>query len=199
MTESSAGKSTRYEIILNNPDVLKEKGWPGRMEKILDVDEVHIINKDGIIVASSSATGYDMRSNAQSKEFLAGLGNPDFEYVQEAQPRGMDQEIFQYTGVSRLDETGIVQIGYYPTRLANAMSLADIENLADGFRIGNHGSILITKSGIIVSSIDEKLLGLRMDSFGIQSGTLNKKEPFYATIEGVKYLCKPKMIYFHFL
>jgi hypothetical protein len=24
-----------------------------------------------------------------------------------------------------------------------------------------------------------------MDSFGIQSGTLTKKEPFYATIEGV--------------
>ena len=195
MTESEALAKARAlaEIIYNNTEVLKEKGWPERMEKILDVDEVHIINKDGIIIASSSATGYDMASNAQSKEFLAGLGNPNFEYVQEAQPRGMDKKIFQYTGVSRLDETGIVQIGYYPTRLANAMSLADIKNLADGFRIGNHGSILITKSGKIVSSIDEKLLGLRMDSFGIQSGTLNKKEPFYATIEGKKYLCKPKI------
>ncbi len=195
MTESEALAKARAlaEIILSNPEVLKEKGWPGRMEKILDVDEVHIINKDGIIIASSSATGYDMASNAQSREFLKGLGDPDFEFVQGAQPRGMDQEIFQYTGVSRLDETGIVQIGYYPTRLANAMSLADIENLADGFRIGNHGSILITKSGKIVSSINDKLLGMRMDSFGIQSGTLNKKEPFYATIEEKKYLCKPKI------
>jgi hypothetical protein len=106
----------------------------------------------GLSLHPLQQTGYDMRSNAQSKEFLAGFGKSDFEYFKEAQPRGMDRKIFQYTGVSRLDETGIVQIWLLSERLANMpWSLADIENLADGFRIGNHGSISDHKNTELLS------------------------------------------------
>jgi serine phosphatase RsbU (regulator of sigma subunit) len=195
MTESEALSKARAlaEIVANNPDVLDDEGWPVRMKKILDIDDVHIIEKNGIIIASSSAVGYDMASNEQSKPFLEGITNPDFQFVQKVQPRGLDGKMFQYAGVARIDQPGVVQIGYFPNRLTNAMNVADIKNLADGFRIGNNGSIITTKSGTIVSAADEKSIGKRIDTYGIQSGNLNKKEPFYATIESTKYICKARL------
>jgi hypothetical protein len=67
--------------------------------------------------------------------------------------------MFQYVGVARKDADGIVQIGYRPEKLANAMEVADIKNLAPGFRVGNSGSVIIaTKTGVIVSAADKNFI-----------------------------------------
>ena len=56
------------------------------------------------------------------------------------------EKCFNMPELPRIDQPGVVQIGYFPNRLTNAMNVADIKNLADGFRIGNNGSIITTKS-----------------------------------------------------
>ena len=45
-------------------------------------------------------SGMTWASNEQSKPFLEGITNPDFQFVQKVQPRGLDGKMFQYAGVA---------------------------------------------------------------------------------------------------
>ncbi len=148
--------------LLNNDEKLEE------ILKALDVDELHISNENGILIQSipSEYEGYDMSSQKQSSEFMLAIGNKDFELVQEPQAKGINGDIFQYAGVSRLDDLGIVQIGYKPERLQQAMEIANIENLAIGFRIGNGGSIIVCKDNKIISIDNQEYIGTNINEYG---------------------------------
>ncbi|MCQ2559860.1 MAG: hypothetical protein MJ157_04030, partial [Clostridia bacterium] len=113
---------------------------------ILDVDEIDLIDQAGIVTncTNSKHINYDMASAKQSQEFLSILDNPQLEIVQEPQATGYDSSVtMQYAGVARLDQPGIVQIGYYPGRLYEAMEVADITNISSSLRIGTNGSIVV--------------------------------------------------------
>ena len=152
MTEASALAKARAlaALIAADPVLLEE---PARLEAIrrdLDVDQIHISDSRGILVASRPTNdpsgnpyrGFDMASATQPAEFMPALKNPDFALVQPPSISGVG-EYFQYAGVARRDIPGIVQIGYRPTRLAEAQALADVDNIAEAFRIGTHGRLQI--------------------------------------------------------
>ena len=85
-----------------------------------------------------------MAKSKQSAWFLKILQDKKLRLVQPPQTIGFDSSsIMQYAAVSRQDDEGFVQIGYHPERLQEAMEIADIKNLAPGFRIGNKGKIII--------------------------------------------------------
>ena len=82
-----------------------------------DVDEISIINSDGIIISSTNRNyiNFDMSSGEQSKEFLSLLTDKR-EYVQEYSPVSYDSSIYmKYAGV-RIKGTNFVQVGYNSTR-----------------------------------------------------------------------------------
>ena len=152
MTEASALAKARAlaALIAADPALLEE---PDRLEALrrdLDVDQIHISDSRGILVASRPALdtagnpyrGFDMASAKQPAEFMPAIKNPDFALVQPPSISGVG-EYFQYAGVARRDIPGIVQIGYRPTRLAEAQALADVDNIAEAFRIGTHGRLQI--------------------------------------------------------
>ena len=152
MTEAAALAKARAlaALIAADPTLLEE---PARLEAIrrdLDVDQIHISDSRGILVASRPTNdpagnpyrGFDMASATQPAEFMPALKNPDFALVQPPSISGVG-EYFQYAGVARRDIPGIVQIGYRPTRLAEAQALADVDNIAEAFRIGTHGRLQI--------------------------------------------------------
>ncbi|MFA6928731.1 MAG: SpoIIE family protein phosphatase [Lentisphaeria bacterium] len=139
--------------IKNAPELLNSSAKLEHIRTLLDVDELHVSDSKGILIASIPAEyqGYDMASARQSAAFLPALTDPDFALVQSPQRKGINQEMFQYAGVARQDIPGIVQIGYHPRRLIEAARLADIRNIASSFRVGNHGSIIICKDNQIIS------------------------------------------------
>ncbi len=145
----------------------------------LDVDELHIIDGNGIIVGSSKPdfVGYDMRTQAQSRFFLPLLDDASLELVQEPQAIGFDSRIVrQYAGVARLDATGFVQIGYTPERLQEAIALADIRKLAPGLRIGNAGGILVCDAeGIILSAENRQVVGKSLEECGMSPERLSSE------------------------
>lgn len=170
--DTAMSKSHSFaELVLRDETILAD---PARFEKLaetLDVDELHVSNADGILIASlpSEYLGYDMHASAQSSAFIPAITDPAFELLQEPRPKGIDNKLFQYAGVARLDEPGIVQIGFFPSRLERAMELADVRNLAAGFRIGSQGAILVCKDGVIVSDSDE-WVGKTLADRGIDAG-----------------------------
>ena len=96
------------------------------LAKLLNVDELHIIDENGIIVAASVSqyVGIDMDDHEQTRAFLALLNSDeeDAYLIQEPQPNAAEGKVMQYVGVARKGQKGIVQVGFEPTRQLEAQS-----------------------------------------------------------------------------
>lgn len=179
------------KIIALQPSVLKRGEELEDIRRRLDVDELHVSDERGILIADIPAEyiGYDMAASEQSAEFLAALQDSNFALVQEPRRKGISGEMFQYAGVARAGTPGIVQIGYHPKRLQRAVEVADIANLSAGFRIGKSGKIIVGEAGKIVSIDNPDFLGKSLAEYGFSEKQLRGTSEFVATLQGVRYLC----------
>ena len=180
------------KIVALQPSVLKRGEELEDIRRRLDVDELHVSDERGILIADIPAEyiGYDMAASEQSAEFLAALHDPNFALVQEPRRKGISGEMFQYAGVARTGTPGIVQIGYHPKRLQAAVEVADIANLSAGFRIGKSGKIIVGEAGKIVSIDNPAFLGKSLKEYGFSDKQLRRGESeFVANLQGVRYLC----------
>lgn len=130
-------------IVTNQPQLIATA-------KLLDVDEVHISNEEGILFACvpASRAGLDMHMNDQTQAFLPALTDKSFELAQrpfsarQLLRRDIDG-LFQFAGVARLDKPGIMQVGQRALRIEQALNLADVTEIARTARIGRHGRVSI--------------------------------------------------------
>ncbi len=134
------------EIVKSDVEILNDTARLQALCKKLDVDEIHVSDERGVLIASipENYRNYNMADSKQSAEFLPALKDKTFELVQKPQRNGIEKKMFQYVGVARQDKSGIVQIGYSPVRLENATELSDVKYISEVFRIGNTGSLKIT-------------------------------------------------------
>jgi hypothetical protein len=158
MSASSALAKTRAFALLikEDPSILQKKEVLKSIRKKLDVDELHVADETGKLIASlieptypggkDNHIGYNLNQAEQSRVFMQAISDPTFELAQEPQYSGAEQKLFQYTGVARLDAPGVVQIGYNPHRLQRAMQLADIKNIESKVRIGINGKLFIEEN-----------------------------------------------------
>ncbi len=174
------------------PEIIHNEEEIENIRQLLSVDEIHISNEEGILIAGTEPTfiDYDYASADQSAQFLPAITDPDFELAQDPMPRGINKEIFQYVGVARIDSPGIVQVGYTPLKLINAMEVADIQNLAPSFRVGNSGGVIISDlQGNIVSTNDESNIGKHLYDIGLSMDRFEGQEgSFLGKISGKDYL-----------
>lgn len=179
------------QYVYEQPKMLSS---PNRLEKIknlLDVDELHISDSKGILIASipEKYKYFDMNSTEQTRVFMPALSNPNFEFVQEPKLRGYKDGIFQYAAVSRISIPGIIEIGFRPERLEEAQKLANIENISDGFRIGKSGSIIVIKNGVIISEgISNKALDEK-EKQNLLEKSKNFNNAFKTKFGKTKYIC----------
>lgn len=154
MSNAAAIAKTRAfaMLIKTNPAILKDLKLQEDIRKKLDVDELHVSDRTGKLIVSlahgevKDYIGYKMESNAQSRAFMQAISDPNFELVQEPRYNGAVNKIFQYAGVARLDEPGIVQIGYSAARVNEAEKLADVKKIQSEYRIGRNGKLFITEN-----------------------------------------------------
>lgn len=96
------------------------------LANLLNVDELHVIDANGIIVAGSVSqyVGIDMDDHEQTRAFLALLDSDeeDAYLIQEPQPNAAEGRVMQYVGVARKSQKGVVQVGFEPTRQLEAQS-----------------------------------------------------------------------------
>ena len=180
------------EIVRDNPKASTDRNELLRLLKVLNVDELDVINGRGMIVCSTvkEYISYDMGGAKQSAEFLELLSDPDKEIVQDPVPIGFDSSVeMQYAGVARKDAPGFVQIGYKPTRLHRAIDMADISNTVVKFRIGRSGGILLIKGGIVTASEPPVYVGRNPFELGITDEELSSGKLFDAVMDAKKYKC----------
>ena len=140
-------------LIKANPAILQNPEELMLIRKKLDVDELHVSDKTGKLIASlvhdsyhgkDNYLGFNLAKEIQSRVFMQAVTDPEFELVQEPMPNGAEGKLFQYTGVARLDEPGVVQIGYSPERIKKARQLANIRHIESATHIGINGKLTIT-------------------------------------------------------
>ena len=133
-------------LVARDPELLVRKGAFDELSEALDVDELHVSDERGILIASRpvSSLGYDMDSRDQSRAFMPAITNKAFAFVQEPMYKGVEtNRIFQYAGVARIDRPGIVQVGFSNQRVEAARKLADVREIARTTRVGSGGRVSV--------------------------------------------------------
>lgn len=141
-------------------------GNAAKLNKVKDrlmVNELHIIDENGIIVSSTidAYIGFDMRSGEQSNTFMAILEDPSTEIVQEPQVNVADGTVMQYVGVARSDAKGFVQVGVRPEVLEEMLAGTEIDTALREIDFGEKGYVYAINAadGIIEAHKDTSLVG----------------------------------------
>lgn len=111
-------------VIEKNPSIIESVSELKELATLLDVDELHVSDSNGIIAYSSVSqyVGLDFHDGEQMRAFLPILesDDPNKYIIQEAQPNTAEGKIMKYVGVARKEQKGIVQVGLEPIRQLEA-------------------------------------------------------------------------------
>ncbi len=157
-------------ILSEHPELLTSAAELMKLCRTMGVDELHIIDENGIVINSSNGAyvGFDMASGEQSAEFLEILKNSSLELAQKAQGNTIDGILMQYSGVARKDAKGLVQVGVRPLRLEGMLDSSFYEELLGG--IASEAEleyyVIDKNSGNILYHTNPGLIGKEYQSVG---------------------------------
>lgn len=115
-------KAAAY-IVENNPEITTDLAEMRKVAALLQVDELHLFNKEGVLYAGSEPKYYNMTfdSGEQMRFFLPMLSDTSLQLCQDVTPNTAEKKLMQYVAVWREDKEEIIQIGMEPIRLIEAM------------------------------------------------------------------------------
>lgn len=174
-------------MIEEDPEILESNRKLMEIQRQLDVDELHVIDADGIIQWGTvpDYIGFDMKGSEQAAPFLELAKTADGELAQEPQPNGAKGILFQYIGVSRRDERGVVQIGLEPTRLENALKNNEIGRVLSRFAADEQGVFALARDGsAILWHPDEGLIEQAPSVLGLKDANPGERAPWNDHLSG---------------
>ena len=149
-------------VLKEKPELIEDTQKLKQLADKMGIEEIHISDSKGILYAGTVVDFFGMSyySGEQMIPFTKIIEDSSYEFVQEATKRDSDGLLFQYIGVSRLDEPGIIQIGVSPERLQTKLASVAIENIVDGILFNDQGEMLIIdkENKKILSAIDKELI-----------------------------------------
>lgn len=173
------------KLIEQDPGVL-ETNRLKELAQEFNVDEIHVTNEKGILVNGTVPDffGFDFASNDQAKAFMPCIRDKNFKFAQPITERGTDKELFQYIGVPRLDEPGIVQIGYQMETVNKILAKMDLQQAISELTVGSNGyAYIVDLEGNIMNHKDANLIGENIieqawskDIFEKEEGYANHQE-----------------------
>lgn len=135
----------------------------------LGVEEIHVTDGKGVLLYGNITGfyGFDFNTSDQTLPFVDLIGKRGASLAQEPSPRGTDNTLFQYIGVSRIDESGVVQIGIEPTAVQTLLSNLDIQGAIENLVIGDGGfAMIIDENGIVRNHVNPEIVGQEAASLG---------------------------------
>lgn len=170
--ENNLAKTRAFaDLLAKDESILEDMA---RMEEVKDrlmVEELHVIDKEGIITHSTieDYIGFDMNSGEQSAAFMPIADDPSIELVQEPTVNAAAGIVMQYIGVARKDAPGLVQVGIRPEVLENMLKGTQIDVVLRGIDFGDKGFVYAvdSSSGDILAYPEESLIGASAQETGI--------------------------------
>lgn len=164
LSEDNLAKTRAFADMLAADKTLA--GNAARLNEIKDrlqVNELHIIDEDGIITSSTigSYVGFDMKSGEQSNAFMVIVDDPSIEIAQEPQVNVAEGVVMQYIGVARRDGKGLVQVGVRPEVLEDMLASTALDLVLGDIDFGEKGYIyaIDMASGEILAHPNPSLIG----------------------------------------
>lgn len=151
------------DMLAADPSIAGNKSKLDEINERLMVNELHIIDENGIITSSTidSYVGFDMKSGEQSNAFMVIVNDPSIEIVQEPQVNVAEGVVMQYIGVTRRDAKGLVQVGVRPEVLENMLASTEIDVVLKDIDFGEKGYVyaIDSNTGTILAHPDASLIG----------------------------------------
>lgn len=147
----------------SNPGILTDTEELKNITDLLNVDELHVIGRDGKITNSSveGYIGFDMSSDPQSAEFLELFEEDSSgQLVQDIMPNGAEGREFQYVGLVMSDREHILQIGMKPERYLQELKKSNLSNYIENSADKNMSIFIINEqTGRYENHSDRSLVG----------------------------------------
>ncbi len=168
-------------MMKNDSALLETKVLIELVKEISYIDEIHIVDKNGILTYSSESEfiGFDFNSSEQTKPFLNGIHDSNFILAQNPQFRGSDGVLFQYIGVSRLDEPGVVQIGISPESVAKIIKRNNLQSIVERTHFGSVVPWISDKNGILTYHKDQSFVGADLKKVGTYDRIYSQQEGIF--------------------
>ncbi len=177
------------EMIRLTPDALELSQMIALAESI-GVDEIHVMNKDGVLTNGNieGFYGFDFNTSDQTIPFLTLIDQKDGRLAQVPSERGTDAVLFQYIGVSRLDEPGIVQVGLSPQYINELQSVIGLQSMIEGIKVGKSGyAYIVDSDGMTLYHKNPANVGTDIKEMPVLAPLLEGGEGFFSYVyEGDK-------------
>ena len=150
-----------------------------KIAKQLRVDEIHIINTGGCIVAGTNPEyfGYSFSSGEQMGYFKPMLTDKKLSMCQDMVPNTAEGKMMMYAIVWNSSGTAMIQIGITPSRLLAKMNSASVENLVRQMPITSGMNIFLlnaTTGKMLATTRQDVLLYELQDSDRLEGGNLQE-------------------------
>jgi methyl-accepting chemotaxis protein len=155
------------QLIKENPELLSTENMKIIADR-LGVDEIHITDENGVLSHGTieDFIGFDFKTTEQTKPFIEILKDKNLTLAQEPSLRGSDKTLFQYIGVSRLDQRGIIQIGLHPKAVEDLLKVMDLQDLISKIQVGKEGyAYIVNLDGEIIAHPNNKEIGTNIKEF----------------------------------
>ena len=166
------------KIIAIDPTWLEERKMT-ELATLLGVTELHVTDGKGVLLYGNvpGFYGFDFNTSEQTLPFIELIGKKGASLAQEPSPRGTDNALFQYIGVARMDEPGVVQIGIEPKAIQELLAQLDIQKSLENLEIGEGGyGLILNAEGIIESHSNPEYVGKTTDEIAWLKDVLDDKE-----------------------
>ncbi len=175
------------DLLAEDPSIAESKEMLNAIRDRLMVNELHIIDENGIITSSTidAYVGFDMKSGEQSLAFMEIVRDPSLEIVQEPQMNAAEGIMMQYIGVARRAAAGLVQARIRHEVLEDMLSDTAIDVVLREIEFGDSGYIyaIDADSGDLLAHPDAALTGTAAVDAGFSAGFTGSGK---AKVNGVK-------------
>ena len=150
-----------------------------KIAKQLRVDEIHIFNTSGCIVAGTNPEyfGYSFSSGEQMGYFKPMLTDKKLSMCQDMVPNTAEGKMMMYAIVWNSSGTAMIQIGITPSRLLAKMNSASVENLVRQMPITSGMNIFLlnaTTGKMLATTRQDVLLYELQDSDRLGEGKIQE-------------------------
>ncbi|MGM0640714.1 MAG: methyl-accepting chemotaxis protein [Thermotogota bacterium] len=179
-------------LINSNPEYL-ETDEMKKLAKDLNVEEIHVTDENGVIVNGNVPDffGFDFSTSEQTQPFMSLIDQSNGKLAQDPQERGTDGSLFQYIGVSRIDEPGIVQIGVNPQSIkdiTDTMSPQEIINAIKSISEDEDFIALVVNEGKVLASNKKEFQNKNTEDVGfLRELTFNDNEEEFFLYKNQEY------------
>ncbi len=181
-------------IIDENHGVVNDTEKLREIAEIIGVDEIHIFNDTGEIIAGTVPEyyGYTFDSGSQMAYFKPMLGDKTLELVQDITPNTAEGKLMQYSAVWDRNKDHILQVGMEPLKVMKVTEKNQLSYIFSLFWVNSDCNYyaINAESGKIAGSTVSDNVDRNAEDIGLNLETVkSQNNGFSAVINGRRYFC----------